>query len=95
MLRDIATDPSLDLDTLARRTDGLSGSDLRELCRNAALIPVRDYMRHKKGDEDLEAEKIKAKRGVRCVARCCFVYVRMLTTITKIAAVAFAAFVSR
>jgi hypothetical protein len=65
MLRDIPTDPSLDVDTLAKRTDGLSGSDLRELCRNAALIPVRDYMRHKTGDEDLEEEKAKAKRGVR------------------------------
>ncbi|WVQ96631.1 hypothetical protein IAU59_003736 [Kwoniella sp. CBS 9459] len=44
---------------LARRTDGLSGSDLRETCRNAAMIPVREVMREKgrAGKEGLEAAR--------------------------------------
>lgn len=33
-------DDSLDLDQLARLTDGLSGSDLREVCRSAAISRV-------------------------------------------------------
>jgi len=42
--------------TLARRADGLSGSDLRETCRNAAMAPVREIMREKgkSGKEGLE-----------------------------------------
>lgn len=31
---------------LARCTEGFSGSDLRELCRNASVYRVRDYMRN-------------------------------------------------
>ncbi|WVR06451.1 hypothetical protein IAU60_003482 [Kwoniella sp. DSM 27419] len=44
---------------LARRTDGLSGSDLRETCRNAAMVPVREVMRDKgsAGKEGLEAAR--------------------------------------
>jgi len=45
--------------TLARRADGLSGSDLRETCRNAAMAPVREVMREKgkSGKEGLEAAR--------------------------------------
>ena len=68
MLRDIPVDPTFNLDQVVRRTDGLSGSDLKEACRStytrsnissmyadiyssftdAAMIPVREYIRENK-----------------------------------------------
>ncbi|KAL7423000.1 mitochondrial dynamin GTPase Msp1 [Cryptotrichosporon argae] len=39
--------PDCSIEALARRTDGLSGSDLKETCRNAAMAPVRELMREK------------------------------------------------
>ncbi|GFR17743.1 ATPase family AAA domain-containing protein 1-B [Trichonephila clavata] len=33
----------VNIEEIAKRTDSFSGSDLRELCRNAALYRVRDY----------------------------------------------------
>lgn len=47
------------IDELARRTDGLSGSDLKETCRNAAMVPVREFMREKgkNGKDGLEAAR--------------------------------------
>jgi SpoVK/Ycf46/Vps4 family AAA+-type ATPase len=48
--------PGFSVDELARRTDGLSGSDLKETCRNAAMVPVREFMREQ-GGGGLEAAK--------------------------------------
>lgn len=36
----------VDILRLARLTDGFSGSDLRELCRNGSVYRVRDYMKN-------------------------------------------------
>ncbi|XP_043475435.1 outer mitochondrial transmembrane helix translocase [Leptopilina heterotoma] len=36
----------LDILKLAKSTDGFSGSDLQELCRNASVYRVRDYLRN-------------------------------------------------
>lgn len=44
---------------LARRTEGLSGSDLRETCRNAAMAPVREVMREKGRDGKAGLEEAK------------------------------------
>lgn len=34
----------VDYNRLAKLTDNYSGSDLRELCRNAAIYRIRDYL---------------------------------------------------
>ncbi|XP_056635380.1 outer mitochondrial transmembrane helix translocase [Diorhabda carinulata] len=36
----------LDVEALAKSTEGFTGSDLRELCRNASIYRVRDYLRN-------------------------------------------------
>ena len=38
-------DMDIDFPELAAMTEGLSGSDLRELCRNATTYRVRDFLR--------------------------------------------------
>lgn len=45
MLKDIRLDADFNMNELVQRTAGLSGSDLKELCRNAAMIPIREYVR--------------------------------------------------
>lgn len=49
----------LDFNVLAKSTEGFSGSDLHELCRNASIYRVRDYMRNtNNGDLPLAANNI-------------------------------------
>lgn len=60
MLKETELEMDFPLDELARQTDGLSGSDLKELCRNAAMVPVREYMKRIEGDstamEDIKSQ---------------------------------------
>lgn len=49
MLFKTSLSPSLDIDLLAARTEGFSGSDLQELCRSAAMIPLKEFMRSADG----------------------------------------------
>ncbi len=42
----------VDLDVLAQQTEGFSGSDLRELCRNAAIYRVRDLVQEEQRQDD-------------------------------------------
>lgn len=47
----LANEPVADdinITQLAKITDGFSGSDLQELCRNASVYRVRDYIRNTK-----------------------------------------------
>ena len=43
-MKDTKTDPGFNVERLATLTDGFSGSDLKELCRNAAMVPVREFI---------------------------------------------------
>ena len=54
ILRNTTLTPSLSLEFLAERTDGSSGSDLHELCRNAAMGPLKEFMRREGGLEGLK-----------------------------------------
>lgn len=56
MLSKTSLSPALDIDLLAARTEGFSGSDLQELCRNAAMIPVKEFMRSGEGMNGTLAE---------------------------------------
>lgn len=56
MLCKTSLSPSLDIDLLAARTEGFSGSDLQELCRNAAMVPVKEFMRSPEGMQEILAE---------------------------------------
>jgi SpoVK/Ycf46/Vps4 family AAA+-type ATPase len=60
MLKDIKVNKSFSIDTLVKKTAGLSGSDLKETCRNAAMVPVRDYMRAHQVNGQLDLTQVKA-----------------------------------
>ncbi len=53
--------PDFSLPALAARTDGLSGSDLKETCRGAAMRPVRELMRAKGGEGIAGMEQARRK----------------------------------
>ncbi|KAG8823999.1 hypothetical protein FRC18_010601 [Serendipita sp. 400] len=54
MLKNTPLSPELSLSQLAASTNGLSGSDLHELCRNAAMHPLKELMRREGGLEGLK-----------------------------------------
>jgi len=68
VLRDTKLDTkNFDLDYLVRVSAGLSGSDIKEACRDAAMGPVREYIKEKKrlgtlGRASVNPEEV---RGVR------------------------------
>lgn len=50
VLEGTRTDPDeFDIDYVAKLTAGMSGSDIKEACRDAAMAPVREYMREHRG----------------------------------------------
>jgi ATPase family AAA domain-containing protein 1 len=55
MLRDVPLAPGFPMRQLAEHAMGKSGSDLKELCRSAAMVPVRELVRKANGDVALLA----------------------------------------
>jgi SpoVK/Ycf46/Vps4 family AAA+-type ATPase len=67
ILRDTKLDPVLfNLDYMANITAGMSGSDMKEACRDAAMAPLREYLRQNRGNSDaIRATDPSQLRGVR------------------------------
>ncbi|KAL8693038.1 MAG: hypothetical protein Q9218_002054 [Villophora microphyllina] len=67
VLKDTRIDKdNFDLEYLVRTTAGLSGSDLKEACRDAAMSPVRELIRQKKASGALmNAVNPSEVRGLR------------------------------
>jgi SpoVK/Ycf46/Vps4 family AAA+-type ATPase len=47
ILKDTKLDDKFDIEDLVSKTAGMSGSDLTEACRDAAMVPVREYIKEK------------------------------------------------
>lgn len=56
MLKDTLLEGGFSIWILAEQSEGLSGSDLKELCRNAAMRPMREFMRQADGDHEKLAQ---------------------------------------
>jgi ATPase family AAA domain-containing protein 1 len=67
ILRDTRLDKeNLDLEYLSRVMAGMSGSDIKEACREAALVPVREMIqRQRQSGQRMEHMKAGEVRGLR------------------------------
>lgn len=67
ILKDIKTDPDhFDIDYLTRVMAGMSGSDIKEACRDAAMVPVREFIREQQARGTSMADvKSEELRGIR------------------------------
>jgi len=57
-LRKATLAPDFSIDRLVDATNGFSGSDIKEMCRNAAMIPLREYL--KIHGQELERRQLKS-----------------------------------
>ena len=49
ILKDTKTDPdNFDIEYLTRVMAGMSGSDIKEACRDAAMVPVREFIKEQR-----------------------------------------------
>lgn len=59
-------DKEFDLDYIAKVTAGMSGSDIKEACRDAAMIPVREHIREQRAlGGSLNSVNPENVRGIR------------------------------
>lgn len=67
ILKDTKVDrDNFDLHFLVKNMAGMSGSDIKEACRDAAMVPVRELIRQKKADgEHMSAMDPNEVRGLR------------------------------
>jgi ATPase family AAA domain-containing protein 1 len=62
-LKRASLDPEFSMDRLVAATEGFSGSDIKEMCRNAAMIPLREYL--KLHDPELEQRRLEPSLELR------------------------------
>lgn len=66
VLGDTKRDPEFNLEYIARVTEGMSGSDIKEACRDAAMVPMREYIReHKASGASMSRVEPHKVRGIR------------------------------
>ncbi|KAI1386281.1 AAA-domain-containing protein [Hypoxylon trugodes] len=67
ILKDTKTDPNnFNVEYIAKVTAGMSGSDIKEACRDAAMAPVREYIReHRASGSSMSAIDPSKVRGIR------------------------------
>lgn len=66
VLGDTKRDPDFDFEYIARVTSGMSGSDLKELCRDAAMMPMREFLRaHRASGQHMSKVNPANVRGLR------------------------------
>lgn len=59
-------DEDFDMEYISQVTDGMSGSDIKAACRDAAMMPVREYMRqHRASGKSMSGVRPEYFRGVR------------------------------
>ena len=66
MLKDTEVAEDFPMRKLAEETDGLSGSDLKELCRNAAMRPMREFIRGAGDDHEQLSRSQEEVRVLPC-----------------------------
>lgn len=67
ILKDTKIDPDhFDIEYLTRVMAGMSGSDIKEACRDAAMVPVREFIRtQRERGVSMAGVQPEAVRGVR------------------------------
>ncbi|KAI0490125.1 P-loop containing nucleoside triphosphate hydrolase protein [Xylaria cf. heliscus] len=67
LLKDTKTEPNnFNMEYIARVTAGMSGSDIKEACRDAAMAPVREYIReHRATGSSMSSIDPTRMRGMR------------------------------
>jgi SpoVK/Ycf46/Vps4 family AAA+-type ATPase len=67
ILKDTKTDSDhFDIDYLTRVMAGMSGSDIKEACRDAAMVPVREFIREQRASgASMAGVNHAAVRGLR------------------------------
>jgi SpoVK/Ycf46/Vps4 family AAA+-type ATPase len=56
LLKKASLAPDFSIDRLVAATEGYSGSDIKEMCRNAAMVPLREYL--KVHGQELEQRRV-------------------------------------
>jgi len=67
ILKDTKTDPeNFDIEYLTRVMAGMSGSDIKEACRDAAMVPVREFIKVQRASGvKMAGVQSEAVRGIR------------------------------